>query len=426
MFTILKNVRYLRFWLGQIVSQLGDGITRTAIVYLIAILSKDPLAIGLALFAQLLPNAIFGIVLGPLADKYNRRHLMVAADLYRCIIVLLMIPFHHSVTALIILIAFQGLGSALFDPARTSSIPDLAGESNIQEATSLSQSTRAAMDIIGPSLGALLMVSKNFKLIFLLDAATFIISALFIFSIASLGTVKSKDSTSKEKYIEAIRSGIKEVTKMPALRFLLILLMPITLVIGVLNTNLIAVLTNVFHVSAFHFGTIEATMSVGVILGAAAAAPYSLKKLKPAAVLLIGTAAIGFWMAFILPLNTLRLEFGIAPVYVWCIISGLLNAFINVPLSSLFLQSTPAAFRGRGSSLLGFVASSFQMAGILAGGWIAREIGVLNGTALAGCLLIVTAILLPLLKGYKSLAGSLGGSASPVSPTINSNSAGEI
>jgi hypothetical protein len=66
------------------------------------------------------------------------------------------------------------------------------------------------------------------------------------------------------------------------------------------------------------------------------------------------------------------------------------------------------------------------MAGILAGGWIAREIGVLNGTALAGCLLIVTAILLPLLKGYKTLAGSLGGSASPVSPTINSNSAGEI
>ncbi|WML47112.1 MFS transporter [Neobacillus sp. PS3-34] len=404
MFQILKNPNYFRFWLGQIISQLGDGITRVAIVYLVATLSKDPLAIGLVIFAQLLPTAFFGIFLGPLADKYNRKWLMTAADLYRMAIVLLMIPFHGSALALIVLIAFQGLGSALFDPARASSIPELVGEDKIQEATSLSQSTRAAMDIIGPSIGALLMVSKNFDMIFAIDAATFALSAMFILTLKSLGKIHSKTPAQSEKYFSSLTSGIREVTRMPLLRFLLILLMPITLVIGVLNTNLIAVLTNTFQVSAFHFGFIEASLAIGVILGAAVVGPLFLKKMKPGTILLTGTAAIGIWMVLIIPLDFLRVEYGVVPIYVWCIMVGILNAFINVPLSSLFLKATPAPFQGRGSSLLGLTASSFQIAGILIGGWIGREIGVLYGTALAGSLLIVVSAMLPLLKGYKSLS----------------------
>jgi len=403
MLKILKNHAYFRFWLGQIISQLGDGLTRIAIVYLVATLTKDPLAIGLVIFAQLLPTAFFGIFLGPLADKYNRKWLMVGADFYRMMIVLLMIPFHQSAMALILLIAFQGLGSALFDPARSSSIPDLVGEENIQQAISLSQSTRAAMEIIGPSVGALLMMTNNFNIIFAIDAATFALSALFILTLKNLGKTKLTKESSSESYFMSIGSGVKEVIGMPALRFLLILLIPITLVCGILNTNLVAVLTNVFHVSAFHFGFIEAATAVGVTVGAGLAAPASLKRFKPSTIFLSGTAAIGLWMVFIIPLDIFRNLYGILPVYVWSIMVGVMNAFLNVPLSSLFLKVTPVAFRGRGSSLLGITASTASIIGILAGGWLSKEIGVLYGTAISGALLIVAAIFMPLLKGYKSL-----------------------
>ncbi|WP_066067924.1 MFS transporter [Neobacillus soli] len=404
MFKILQNRAFLRFWLGQIISHLGDGFTRIAIVYLVATLTKDPLAIGLVIFAQLLPTAFFGLLLGPLADKYNRKWLMVGADIYRMAIVLLMIPFHHSAIALIILIAFQGLGSALFDPARSSSIPDLVGEENIQQAISLSQSTRAAMDIIGPSVGALLMMTNNYNIIFGIDAVTFALSALFILTLRNLGKTKFALVAASESYFQSIGSGVKEVIGMPALRFLLILLLPITLVCGVLNTNLVAVLTNEFHVSAFHFGFIEAATAVGVIVGAGIAAPFALKKFKASTVLLTGTAAIGISMVLIIPLETFQSLYGLLPVYIWSIMVGVLNAFLNVPLSSLFLKVTPAAFRGRGSSLLGFTASSAMMIGILAGGWLSKEIGVLYGTAISGALLMTVAILMPLLKGYKSLS----------------------
>lgn len=280
MFKILHHRDYLRFWLGQIISQLGDGFTRIAIVYLVATLTKDPLIIGLVIFAQLLPTAFFGIFFGPLADKYDRKWLMATADLYRLMIVLLMIPLHHSAKALIILIAFQGLGTALFDPARSSAIPDLVGEENIQQAISLSQSTRAAMEIIGPSIGALFMMKNNYQIIFAIDAATFALSAMFILTLKHLGKKQYPKVSSSESYFMSIGSGIKEVIGMPALRFLLILMIPITLVCGILNTNLVAVLTNEFKISAFHFGLIEALISVGVMAGAGLAAPMALKNLS--------------------------------------------------------------------------------------------------------------------------------------------------
>ncbi|MBV7507031.1 MFS transporter [Bacillus sp. sid0103] len=404
MFNVLNNQAFFRFWLGQIISHLGDGFTRIAIVYLVATLSKDPLTIGLVIFAQLLPTAFFGIFFGPLADKYNRKWLMAGADFYRMVIVALMIPFHHSAPALIILITFQSLGSALFDPARSSSIPDLVGEENIQPAISLSQSTRAAMDIIAPSVGALLMMANNYTVIFAIDAVTFALSAFFILSLRNLGKINVAKDVSTESYFNSIQSGVKEVIGMPALRFLLILLIPITLVCGILNTNLIAVLTNEFKVSAFHFGFIEAATAVGMIVGASVAAPFAMKKVKPSKIFLTGTASIGLWMILIIPLDRFHVLYGILPVYIWSIMVGILNAFLNVPLNSLFLKVTPAAFRGRGSSLLGITASTASMIGILAGGWLSKEVGVLYGTALSGALLTIVALLMPLLKGYRSLS----------------------
>jgi DHA3 family macrolide efflux protein-like MFS transporter len=422
LFKLLTNRAFFRFWLGQIISHLGDGFTRIAIVYLVATLTKDPFAIGLVIFAQLLPTSFFGLFLGPLADKYNRKWLMVGADFYRMVIVLLMIPFHHSAMALIILIAFQGLGSALFDPARSSSIPDLVGEENIQQAISLSQSTRAAMDIIAPSIGALLMMTNNYNVIFAIDAATFALSALFILTLRNLGKTKFATQINSDSYFTSLQSGVNEVIGMPALRFLLILVIPITLVCGLLNTNLIAVLTNEFHVSAFHFGFIEAATAVGVIVGAALAAPIALKKFNPSTIFLAGTSAIGLWMVLIIPLDTLQSLYGLLPVYIWSIMVGILNAFLNVPLSSLFLKVTPAAFRGRGSSLLGFTASTASIIGILAGGWLSKEIGVLNSTAISGGLLAIIAVFMPLLKGYKSLSDKEGTTV-PVSESQQSYTA---
>ncbi|MCA1031219.1 MFS transporter [Bacillus timonensis] len=403
MLQLLKNKDYFRFLCAQVISHVGDGITRLAIIYLVATLSKDPLAIGLVIFAHLLPSAVFGIFLGPLADKYSRKWIMVGSDFYRMFIVLVMMLFHDSVPVLISLIVLQGIGTALFDPARSASIPDIVGEDKIQQAISISQGTRAAMEIIGPSIGGLLMVLNNFHIIFSVDAVTFLLSALLLMTLTITRKQDQPSSTNKEGYFTQIRSGIKEVVGIPALRFLLLLLVPVTLVVGMTNTNLISVLTKTFEVSGTHFGFIQSSSGVGAIVGSMILAPFLIKVFRPSSVLIGGTMAIGILMVLIIPVNIVRLQIGIAPVYAWCIMLGILNTLINVPLSSLFLGATPAHFRGRGSALLSATANTFQMIGLLAGGWIAGLIGVLNGTAFSGVLLIAVVIFFPLLKGYKAL-----------------------
>ncbi|GAA0352427.1 MFS transporter [Bacillus horti] len=400
MLALFKNKAYLKFWLAQTIASLGDGISRVIITYLVAMHSQNPLLVGLVIFAQLLPGAVFGIFMGPLADRMSRRWLMVGSDFYRMIVVVGMIFFQGSAMALIGLVFLQGIGAALFDPARASSIPALVGEKQIPQAIGLSQGTSSAMQIIGPALGGLLLLLASPTLNFSVNALTYLISALLLLPLTMLGKPEATGAT--ESYLSSIRSGIKGVMSFPALRFLLVLLIPVIFAVGILNTNLSAIMLFTFEVPATDFAFLSTFLGIGAMVGSLIG-PTLLQKFRPSLLLLTSTGLIGLWMAGVIPLDMLRTEYGLSVVYVWYLVTGVLNALINVPLSSLFLGLTPQEFRGRGAALFTMTVSSFQLIGILVGGWLAGELGALLATLIAGMMLVGSVLVLPLLKGYKAL-----------------------
>lgn len=402
MFHLFKNSRFSRLWFAELVSLFGDGVTRILLVYLISQLTHNPLIIGMVIFAQLLPTAVFGLFLGPLADRFSRRHLMVFADFYRAVIVVLMIFFQNSAFALLGLIVLHGIGTALFKPARSSAVPDVVGEEHVTDAISLTQSTSAAMNIIGPSIGGLLLIIHVPTINFIVDAFTFLLSGILISSIRDLSKVSENPSSEEETYLQLISSGFSEVVGIHALKFLLIALIPVSFTLGVLNTNLTAVLLLTFKVPAVHFGFLEGILGCGAIIGSLIA-PKVLKRTRPSHMMLFTIGLIGAWMIFLIPLENIRQMIGLPSVYFWCGMVGLLNAFINVPISTLLLLITPKAFRGRSSALLNTTLNTSQMIGLLMGGWLAGVFGVLLATAFAGMILIVLMFLLPLLKGFKAL-----------------------
>lgn len=402
MLALLKNRSYLHFWLAQLIAQLGDGITRVIITYLVATVSQNPLLIGFVIFAQLLPAALFGLFAGPLADRFSRRWIMLGSDLYRMVVVGGMIIFQDNPLALIMLVFLQGIGAALYDPARSSSVPVLVGEKQIPQAIALSQGTASAMMIIGPSLGGLLLLLANPTINFSINILTYLVSALFLLRLTMLDRPAQVASAAKESYLQSIATGVREVVRMPALRFLLILLVPVIFAVGILNTNINAIMLFAFEVPAADFAFLSAIMGLGAMIGSLIG-PTFLQKIRPSVLLLTSTGLIGLWMTGVIPLDYLRLEFGISMVYVWFLICGFFNACINVPLGSLFLGMTPQEFRGRGSALFGMTISVTQMTGILFGGWLAGETGALLATVIAGIMLIGSVLVLPLFKGFKAL-----------------------
>lgn len=406
MIKLLKSPGFLLFWIAQIATELGDGLIRTVVIYLVATLTDEPLMIGLVIFAQMLPVALFGVFIGALADRKSKRLLLIGSNILQLVVVILMLLGQNHAWILLLLMGLYGLGIAFYEPARSSSIPFIVNEKLIPQAVSLSQSSAQAMMIIGPAVAGLLFMIDQMTIIFYIIAATYVVAVLALLFNRPLSqlTEKPEQSDHQESYLSSIASGVKQVIGMPALRFLLILLIPVTLSAGVLNTNINALFLQTFQVPAEQYGYLLAVFGGGAVIGALTA-PVFLKKLPPGTLMVGSVGMLGLMMTLVLTVNSMTEQIGLMVVYLWSVILGFINASLNVPISALFLKTTPQSFLGRGASLMQAQVNLMTMTGILLGGWLAGMLTSLYTTAAVGVFLILTVVILPLFKGFQHLNG---------------------
>ncbi|WP_128895463.1 MFS transporter [Longirhabdus pacifica] len=397
---LFKNPQYIRLWLAQVISELGDGITKTVIIVLVSTLTGDPFMIGMVLFAALLPSAVFSSLLAPFTDRFPKRTMMISSDLYRMVIVLFMIVFSDNAWMLLLLVVLEGIGTAVFEPARAASIPFLVGKKNLSSAMAFSQGTSQALYIIGPSVAGLLLFLGNVNIIFIINAITYILSACFLFTISKLA-VKGEVAEG-ESFFSSLIDGYRTVGILPALRFLILLLIPVTITAGILSTNNSAMFLQYFNVKAEQFGFLQSVVGVGAVIGALVS-PLLLKKMKAGVMLLLATGLIGIIMVLVWPLAMLYDYTGSIVLFCWAVIVGTLNAMLNVPLSSLFLAITPEKYLGRAAGIYQSTIAVGMMIGILAGGYFARLTDSIFTTGIAGIVMIALALFFPLLKGFKYL-----------------------
>ncbi len=403
LFTLLKQRYFLKFWTAQIFTQLGDGLIRTVIIYLIAATTNDPLMVGLVIFAQMLPVAVFGVFMGSLPDRFSKRWLLVISNIYQLLVVIGMWFVQDSALLLLGMMLVYGFGIGLYEPTRSASIPSIVKQEDIPKAVGLSQGSTQAMMLIGPAVAGLLFFAGNYLIIFSLISITYIVATLLLFNFSFLDeTAADKDSDSGESYLASIGNGVKQVFSMPALRFLLIILIPITLAAGVLNTNINTLYLQTFDVPAEQYGFLLAVFGGGAIIGALIA-PALLKKTRPGYMMMVGVGLLGCSMIAILLVSSLEVQVGFLALYLWSVFTGIFNTTLNVPISALFLQTTPASFLGRGASLMQASVNLGTMAGILLGGWFAGWIGSLYTTASVGVFLLLTIMMIPLFKGFRYL-----------------------
>lgn len=244
-----------------------------------------------------------------------------------------------------------------------------------------------------------MLLFKSYTLSFFINGLTFLISAVLIMLISKQQPQRKRQSNS---YLNSIKMGIITVTNISELKFLLIILIPITLTLGILNTNLVTILLQEIKVPVTHFGFLQSIVGIGAIIGALSSAKL-LKKFASNQLLISSSFSVGILMVVILFLKTLVLHFGLTPVYLWCTFVGILSSLLNVPISSLFILVTPEEFRGRGSTIMTTIMNLSLLMGLLLGGWLASLVGGLMTTAISGVILIIFAILCPFFKGYQGL-----------------------
>ncbi|MFJ6047689.1 MFS transporter [Streptomyces sp. NPDC092307] len=407
MLELLKDRTYIRYWLAVVASFLGDAITKITLIYVVATETDDPvLYVSLVVIAQLLPFGVLGAFVGPLADRLPARLLMVGSDLVRVALVLAMIVVRDSPLLLLVLILLSGIAKAFFETARITAIPLIVRGHSIPTAVALFQSTNHTLNLVGPALGGLLIAFGSVTTVFVLDAVTFVVSALLLASMAVLREVPVRGADSgREGYWQSLRTGISGVLAVPSLRFLAIVMVPVMLVLGLFTTNLNSQLLSVFELPAFEYGLAQAGFGAGCVIGALTGPPlvrrYSDRGLLIGSIVLFGASLL-----LLAPTGTVwdatdQGVLGLIVVLLWCVLAGLGSGLFQVPVANTLLSDLPEELRGRGVGLLNALMVNFTVLGVVVGGLLAGLVGIADSIVVAGAVLVVAALVLlvPRLRG---------------------------
>src|SRR5579863_4971378 len=176
------NGNFRRLWMAQIVSEIGDWLYTLSIYTLLLQLTGHAGSVALALVLQVLPQTFVGPTAGMVNDRLKRKHVMIAADMIRFAVVLAMLFVRSRSTVWLVypLLLAETTMAAFFEPARSSVIPNIAAESEVLVANTLSSATWSVNLLIGASVGGVVAAFFGRDTVFILNALSFLASAMLI------------------------------------------------------------------------------------------------------------------------------------------------------------------------------------------------------------------------------------------------------
>jgi predicted MFS family arabinose efflux permease len=180
-----RNRSFRQLWLGQVVSQMGDWFDTIALYTIILQLTGSGRHVGLLLVARFVPSFFFGPISGVIADRFSRQKIMIVSDLLRAVVVLgfLFVRRADQLWIIYVLTVLQLGLSTFFEPAKTAAIPSIVEDRELVAANAISSVTWSVMLTLGAAIGGLITSWFGTDVAFILDAATYLLSAALIASI---------------------------------------------------------------------------------------------------------------------------------------------------------------------------------------------------------------------------------------------------
>ena len=217
-----RHPDFLKLWVGQTISRFGSGLTGSALpLAALLVLGAGPTEMGLLAAAAIAPLLLLGLPAGAWVDRLRRRPVLIAADVGRALL-LASIPAaalsgRLGMGQLFAVAAGVGALTVCFDAAYHAFVPDLVGRRRVLEANSKLATSEALAEVTTPGLAGVLVATISAPLTVLLDAVSFLVSAL---SIGLIGVPERAPAprTAQRPLRREIAEGIREVARSPYLR----------------------------------------------------------------------------------------------------------------------------------------------------------------------------------------------------------------
>jgi MFS family permease len=205
----LRHRDFRLLWLGMTVSLLGDGIFLVAMAWQVYALSNAPTALSIVGIAMTLPQIVFLLVGGAISDRFDRRLVMLVADVVRgtaiALLAALAISGALELVEMVAIVAVYGAATAFFSPAFDAIVPEVLPSAELARANSLDQFIRpVALRMVGPALGGVLVAALGPGSAFALDALSFALSGAALLAMRALPPASGP---AREGVVGEIRAG---------------------------------------------------------------------------------------------------------------------------------------------------------------------------------------------------------------------------
>jgi len=267
----LRHAHFRLLWAGMTVSLLGDGIFLVALAWQAYQLWNAPAALSVVGIGMTAPTVVFLLPAGVISDRFDRRTVMLAADLFRLVAIALLsvLAITHTLRLweLVALVAVYGIGTAFFTPAFEAMVPTLLPREDLAAANSLDQFVRPiAGRLAGPAIGGALVAGLGAGAAFAVDAVSFGGSLLALLALPAMGRPHTEAG---ESSLAALREGLVFVRRRVWLwGTLLSAAVAYLLFLGPIEVLLPYLVKNSLHASARDLGLVFAAGGIGAVFAA--------------------------------------------------------------------------------------------------------------------------------------------------------------
>ncbi|MEK7017204.1 MULTISPECIES: MFS transporter [Bacillus] len=360
--------------IGKMTSLLGAGIYTFAMGLYVLKTTGSGMGFAITLICGSIPRMICGPIAGAVADRVNRKWLVIGTDLLSSLTMLIMFIlttiFGPSLLFIYVSAALLSICASFYSVALTSSIPNLVDEERIQKASALNQTAASLSNILAPIIGGVVFGFFSIKSFFLLNSITFFLAVIVqLFIVFDL--YKKEMAESKEHFLTSIKEGFSYVKRQHEIYGLMKIALWVNFFSSALFVALPYIIVQNLHLSSKQLGTVEGMLAVGMLIGAIV---LSMRKetnnlFRSVYVGLFLFASLSVCTIFPL-LVTIPKVASFMYYILFMLLTGMSMMIVNIPMQVHIQKTTDPSYLGRVFGLLETISTAIAPLGMIVYGFL--------------------------------------------------------
>ena len=382
----MKN--FYKLWLGELISNIGSGMTAFALSVYVYEKTGSVSYVSLITLLSFMPSIILSPIGGLLADRYDRRLMMIIGDLFSGLGLVYILwniqAGEKSIVPIFVGITFSSIFTSLLEPSYRATLTDILEEENYAKASGLIQVAGSAKYLISPVIAGVILSVADIRIILLLDILTFITTCLMIFLVRK--SMNSETQNYKKDSFKGLLEGLFIIKENRGVYSLVIIMFFVCFFMGfiqILIRPMILALSNVKTA-----GMMESLCALGLLIGSLWIGIAGIKK-NYSKILAVACFFCGIFMS----MTGMNENLGIIGISTFLFFSTL--PFMNSCADVLVRVSIPNELQGRVWGLISLITqmgtvAAYIISGIMAdyifepmfnkNGLLVKNIGIIIGT----------------------------------------------